>query len=47
MKNAIHKMVDARLDTCIEENPDKEVEVAKWADEQVFLVTVGENEGCQ
>ena len=40
-------MVDARLDNCIEENPDKEVEVAKWADEQVRLEIGGEDEGCQ
>ena len=38
-------MVDARLDSCVEENPDKEVEVAKWADEQVLLGIVGEDEG--
>ena len=37
------KMVNARLDSCVEANPEKEVEVAKWADEQVILDTTSED----
>lgn len=36
-------MVNARLDSCVEANPEKEVEVAKWADEQVILDTTSED----
>lgn len=43
-KTAIQKkMVNARLDSCVEANPEKEVEVAKWADEQVILDTTSED----